>query len=64
MTSITKMYLEFDKSEQKYYTSYFLEKFKVVVKVPLIEEQKKNISPKISNFYLDNSIYLTQIEDI
>ena len=63
MTYITKMYLEFNKEEQKYYTSYFLEDFKIVVKVPLIEEKEKEESPKLSEFYLDNNIYITHIEN-
>ncbi|MFX1445083.1 MAG: hypothetical protein ACFFHV_16845 [Promethearchaeota archaeon] len=57
------MYLEFNKVEQKYYTSYFLEEFKIVVKVPLIEKEEKDALPKLSEFCFDNNIYVTQIEN-
>ncbi|TFG29972.1 MAG: hypothetical protein EU532_02100 [Promethearchaeota archaeon] len=64
MTYITKMYLEFNKEEQKYYTNYFLEEFKIVVKVPLMEEEEeKDEPPKLSEFYLDNNIYIAHIEN-
>ncbi len=64
MNSITKkMSIEFNKEEKKIYTSYYLEEFNVVVKVPLIDDEKEYPAPKLSHFSLENNVYLTQIKN-
>jgi len=56
-TSI-KRYLDFSKDKEILYNNFFLDEFKVVIKVPLLKKEIPEQDIKVEHFDIVNDIYL------
>ncbi len=55
-----KKYIDFDKIEKQVYINYFLEDYKINLKIPLEEVKNQDRLMKIDNFRLDHNVFLTE----
>ncbi|MDX1798839.1 MAG: hypothetical protein R3255_09340, partial [Candidatus Lokiarchaeia archaeon] len=62
MAEKLKMFIDLDKSRVQFYINYYLEDFKVLIKVPLKEDDEKDVSNIIfDKFDISNKIYIIPI---
>ncbi len=56
--------MELDKTKSKIFIDYFMEDFKILVKVPLKKDDKRDDNSLIvDKFDISNKIYLTHINE-
>ncbi|MBN1800564.1 MAG: hypothetical protein JW891_03610 [Candidatus Lokiarchaeota archaeon] len=55
-----KKYINFDKIEKQVYLKYFLEDYKINLKIHLEDVNDQHEFMKIDGFKLDHNIYLTE----
>ncbi|MFX1397277.1 MAG: hypothetical protein ACFFAS_09565 [Promethearchaeota archaeon] len=55
-----KKYIDFDKLDEKVYINYFLEDYKLSIKVPLEDLNHPEDKIKIAKFQINHSVYLTE----
>ena len=53
-------YLEYNKNDDHYYINLYLDKYKLIVKIPLIGTEKSD-EFKIERFSLVNNVYVTSL---
>lgn len=53
-------YLDYNKNDDQYYNNLYLDEYKLVVKIPLLETEKSD-EFKIERFSLVNKIYITSL---
>lgn len=57
-----KIFIDLDKANSKVFINYFDEDFKILIKIPLDKEEKKeNSRVIIDKFDISNKVYLTHI---
>jgi hypothetical protein len=57
-----KIFIDLDKSNSKIFINYYLEDFKILIKIPLeIEGEKDDSSLAVEKFDISNKIYLTDV---
>ena len=57
-----KIFIDLDKSNSKIFINYFVEDFKILIKIPLdIEEKKDDSSLIVDKFDISNKVYLTHV---
>ncbi len=57
-----KIFLDLDKTNLKIFINYFVEDFKVLIKIPLEkDDEKENTNLVVDKFDISNKIYLTPI---
>lgn len=56
---LIKRFIDFDKDANIFYNNLYLNDFKIVLKIPLIEKENSQPEIKIEKFSLVNDIYLT-----
>jgi len=56
---IIKRFIDIDKDTNLFYNNLFLNDFKIVIKIPLIEKGYSQPEIKIEKFSLVNDVYLT-----
>ena len=57
-----KMFIEFNKEDKNLYLSYYIEEYKVIIKVAISNPQKEQKPIILDHFKLCNNIYLTNID--
>ena len=57
-----KKYIDFDKTNKIIYGNYFLDEFKIVLKVPIVLDGNQDAEIKIDNFNITEYNYLTKID--
>ena len=57
-----KKYIDFDKINKKIYDNYFLDEFKIVLKVPIVLDGNQDAEIKIDNFNIAKYSYLAKID--
>ncbi|MFX1446000.1 MAG: hypothetical protein ACFFHV_21495 [Promethearchaeota archaeon] len=56
------MYMDFSKLDKVLYVNYYLEEFKLSVKIPINNSNKMDAKLRIEEFEFTNHVYLTEIE--
>ena len=57
-----KIFIDLDKANSKVFINYYIEDFKILIKIPLDKEEKKeNSRVIIDKFDISNKVYLTHI---
>lgn len=56
---LIKRFIDFDKDANIFYNNLYLNDFKIVIKIPLIEKESSQPEIKIEKFSVGNNIYLT-----
>ena len=54
-----KKYIDFDKSDKIFYDNLYLGEYKIVIKIPLTENNRSQDTIKIEEFSLENDTFLT-----
>lgn len=54
-----KKYIDFDKIDEQVYLNYYLEDYKLSLKIPLENVSDSESVMKIDGFRLDHNVYLT-----
>ncbi len=57
-----KKYIDFDKTNNQIYDNYFIDEFKIVLKVPIVLGGNQDAEIKIDNFNITEYNYLTKID--
>jgi len=55
--SVSK-YLDWDKFKNRFYNNIYLDDYKIVIKIPLIQTEKSQSTIKIKRFDLENYTFL------
>ncbi|MFW9880445.1 MAG: hypothetical protein ACFFG0_45835 [Candidatus Thorarchaeota archaeon] len=62
MAKFIKMFIDYDKSNKKFYFNYYIEDNHYVLKVPMEKLNELDHAILIENFDLSKYIYLTNVE--
>ena len=56
------MFIDWDKYKNRFYNNLYLENYKFVIKIPLIQNEKSDLDIKIKKFDLTEYTYLISYE--
>jgi len=57
-----KQFIDFDRNNKVFYNSYYLDEYKIVLKIPIVLDRIQDVEIKIDNFDIAKYMYLTQID--
>lgn len=57
-----KRFIDFDRNNNIFYVSHYLDEYKIFLKVPIVLDGTQDVDTKIDNFGIAKYIYLTQID--
>ena len=57
-----KQFIDFDRNNKIFYVSYYLDEYKIVLKIPMVLDRIQDVDIKIDNFNIGKYIYLTHID--
>ena len=57
-----KQFIDFDRNNKIFYVSYYLDEYKIVLKIPMVLDRIQDVDIKIDNFNIAKYIYLTHID--
>jgi len=56
---LIKRFIDFNKDTNLFYNNFYLNDFKIIIKIPLIEKENSQLEIEIEKFSIVNDIYLT-----